>query len=275
MLPDCPNCGTAASGEYCSRCGQKRITRHHLSFGAFAREAFKEVGDLEHSKIFRTVCALLFRPGLLTSDYLSGRRAHWITPLKLYLALFALALFLYSLPWSVGMFDVTKVSPTRFASFDLRQGITDLAARQHVSESVVAGEINSRWRSYVSCAQILYPFLFALLLKPFYLRQRRFFTEHLIFGLHFQSFVILLTALAWPVYLLTGMQPARQSVWLSIFVIGVITTYLTVALHRVYGPSWPVSASKGVVLYVGHFVIYSLITFSLLGVAFCVAGRGL
>ncbi len=54
-LPACPNCGAAAaSGEYCSRCGQKRITRHHLSFGAFARDAFKEVVDLEHSKIFRT-----------------------------------------------------------------------------------------------------------------------------------------------------------------------------------------------------------------------------
>jgi hypothetical protein len=140
---------------------------------------------------------------------------------------------------------------------------------------VVADEINSRWRSYVSCAQILYPFLFALLLKPFYWRQRRFFTEHLIFGLHFQSFVISLTALAWPVYLLSGMQPAHQSLWLSIFVIGLITTYLTVALHRVYRQSWPVSASKGIVLYLGHFVIYSLVTFSLLGLAFRTAGRGL
>jgi len=47
------------------------------------------------------------------------------------------------------------------------------------------------------------------------------------------------------------------------------------ALHKVYRQSWPVRVSKGIVLYVGHFIIYTLVTFSLLGLAFRIAGSGL
>lgn len=47
------------------------------------------------------------------------------------------------------------------------------------------------------------------------------------------------------------------------------------ALHKVYRQSWPVRVSKGIVLYVGHFIIYPLVTFSLLGLAFRIAGSGL
>ena len=43
--------------------------------------------ELTHfdSKIFRTVQALLFRPGLLTVEYLAGRRKRYVLPLRLFL----------------------------------------------------------------------------------------------------------------------------------------------------------------------------------------------
>ncbi|CAN5429238.1 hypothetical protein BH18VER1_BH18VER1_07900 [soil metagenome] len=80
----CANCGTNLLGEYCFQCGQKRIPPDHLSLRRFVHEAVVHVGDFEHTKIFRTLRALLVRPGLLTTEYIAGKRADWVTPLKIF-----------------------------------------------------------------------------------------------------------------------------------------------------------------------------------------------
>jgi hypothetical protein len=95
--------------EYCSRCGQRRLADDHLSLKHFIHEAVVHVGDFEHTKIYRTVVALLIRPGLLTNEYLAGRRADWITPLKLYLTIFTTSFFLYSAFKSVALYDVSTL----------------------------------------------------------------------------------------------------------------------------------------------------------------------
>lgn len=47
--------------------------------------------DLTHEllhfdgKIFQSVATLLLRPGMLTKDHFEGRRARWISPIRLYL----------------------------------------------------------------------------------------------------------------------------------------------------------------------------------------------
>jgi hypothetical protein len=81
--PHCDNCGASVTGRYCGVCGQRLEPPLH-SLGHFARIATE---DLTHadSRVWRTLGALLARPGLLTREFLAGRRARYLPPVRLYL----------------------------------------------------------------------------------------------------------------------------------------------------------------------------------------------
>ena len=82
----CPNCQTILPGEskFCPDCGQKRI---HPKDHSVWHLIVESVGDFFHfdSKFFATLRPLLFRPGYLTNEYLSGKRARYFQPFKLFL----------------------------------------------------------------------------------------------------------------------------------------------------------------------------------------------
>ncbi len=79
----CPNCGAPPGDRYCGHCGQRvaelRPTLHEL-----LHEAFHEFSHVD-GKALRTVGLLLFRPGRLTREFVEGKRARSITPIRLYL----------------------------------------------------------------------------------------------------------------------------------------------------------------------------------------------
>ncbi len=83
--PDCLNCGTALQGQYCATCGQ-RASNRLISLWELLRDAFGDLLELD-SRLWRTVIPLLVRPGLLTHDYLIGRRARYMPPFRMYLVL--------------------------------------------------------------------------------------------------------------------------------------------------------------------------------------------
>ncbi len=81
----CQNCGAVLNGQYCASCGQRARARI-ISLWHLIKEA---AGDITHldSRLWRTMWPLLARPGLLTNEYLAGRRARFIPPFRLYLGL--------------------------------------------------------------------------------------------------------------------------------------------------------------------------------------------
>ena len=87
----CPNCGAPAHGPFCYACGQseKGMIRH-LS------EVMVDLADIVFnvdSRIFRSLGDLYFRPGYLTTEYLAGRRARYVTPFRLFFFLSIIAFF--------------------------------------------------------------------------------------------------------------------------------------------------------------------------------------
>ena len=84
---NCLNCGAVLTGKYCAGCGQKKVDRRDLSVRRFFGHLFNELTDLQSNKILRTFGALLFKPGLLTSEYLAGKKGFHIGPVRLYLTL--------------------------------------------------------------------------------------------------------------------------------------------------------------------------------------------
>lgn len=79
---NCLNCGTIVQGPYCHNCGQENIVPHE-SFWHMAKHFFYDITHFD-SKFFDTLKDLLLRPGFLSKEYVSGRRARYLNPIKMY-----------------------------------------------------------------------------------------------------------------------------------------------------------------------------------------------
>lgn len=97
----CRNCDAQVPGRFCAECGQSRDI-HVLSM-------HEVVGDVTHSllhldsRAWRTLKALVLKPGLLTNEFIAGRHQRYLPPFRLYLvisvAFFALSALLPDGQW--------------------------------------------------------------------------------------------------------------------------------------------------------------------------------
>ncbi len=91
----CLNCNAVVMGRYCQVCGQENVEPKesvwHL-VGHF-------IGDITHfdGKFFSSMRYLLFRPGFLSKEYIAGRRASHLHPIRMYVFTSFLFFFLFFL----------------------------------------------------------------------------------------------------------------------------------------------------------------------------------
>ncbi|WP_213086251.1 DUF3667 domain-containing protein [Roseateles sp. DAIF2] len=90
----CANCGVALRGAFCHGCGQSAHV--HRSLAHLVEESLHGLLHFE-TKAWRTLPALLWRPGRLTRDYIDGQRARYVSPLALFLFMVFLMFFTFAL----------------------------------------------------------------------------------------------------------------------------------------------------------------------------------
>jgi len=91
---NCLNCGQKVHTRFCSHCGQENKEPYETFWGLL----FHFVEDIFHydGKLFSTIKELFTKPGLLSSEYLSGKRMTYLHPIRFYLftsAFFFICLF--------------------------------------------------------------------------------------------------------------------------------------------------------------------------------------
>jgi hypothetical protein len=123
--PVCENCGAPLTGEYCAGCGQRHEPHVH-TLGHFASEAFESVTHAD-SRLWRTLGYLLVRPGFLSREFFSGRRARYLPPFRLYLVISLLFFVVAGLPDHVNL-DEDEGPPTAESIESLRKGADRLEA---------------------------------------------------------------------------------------------------------------------------------------------------
>ena len=288
----CPNCGSVATGRYCAICGQE-TTVELPSAGRFLREAAGRYVALD-SRLWRSLGALLFRPGFLTREYFAGRRRRYVRPARLFVALSIV--FFAILRFSAGPLDIVA-SPGGDASprgapvsealvrdanieastfgvridprltVDLRawpqlaplRGRVDAfnrLPRQEKLERLQAGVL--RFAPYAAIG--LLP-VFALLVKLAYaFRQRRHpsrpheYAAHLVFGAHNHAFLFLAASLM----ALIGVALVRVAlaVWIAV--------YLLASMKAVYGGGWIGVGVRAVLIAAAYWVFFALAIVGLL-----------
>lgn len=79
----CPNCGALKQGRFCAVCGQN--DRDYLqSLFPVLSHILAETFEAD-SRVWRTLGGLFFRPGFLSLEFSRNRRAHYLSPFRLYL----------------------------------------------------------------------------------------------------------------------------------------------------------------------------------------------
>lgn len=266
MLSTCLNCGARLSGPFCAQCGEEKIDRDHLKLGSFAHRALEDFTDVEHSKFFGTLFSLLVRPGFLTQEYLRGRKKAYIGPVKLYITIFALSVFLYSIYQPISVYDMRAITAADSRG-NWQRVLHEVAARKGIAYEVFVDAVSARWQRYISFSQIIYPLLVAALLKVFFWKRRRYYVEHLIFALQFLAFVYLSIIVLWPLYAAAGLKMTLGYFAVSAVYVLWQVIYLILALRRVYQPSLVIATLKGSLLYIGYFFASIVITLLALGAA--------
>jgi uncharacterized protein DUF3667 len=198
----CANCGAALADRYCSRCGQD--SHVSLSFGHFLHELVEGMFHVD-SSFWRTLRALVTRPGLLTEQYLGGKRRAYSPPFRTYLVI-SVVYFI-----AASMFDTAS---SRVVSSGGREMQASDCAQLAASpgwmlrfvpdlENRCVRALSDDRRALAATMQNLLPkVMFAVLplvaLVQFwvYRRQRPLYLENLVFVLHFQSFFYLACTLA-------------------------------------------------------------------------------
>ena len=273
----CLNCGAALTGEFCSTCGQK-VPRTDLTLRDFLHDTTEQLANWD-GKIPQTLKTLLLKPGALTIDFLEGRRARWLLPLRVYL--------ICSVAYFVGKQLVETVTdrsarPVANASLKLTgdNGSTTLSAEDSVeiaqglparifgkdrllraaADSEKLGrEINA---ALPKAMFVLLPF-FALLTRVAWHNRLPRYPAHLYLALHVHAawFVALLvnalkTPLWSPLAAVIGLASSVYLVW-----------YALVAMKRVFGESWARTLVKSTLVTVVYGFAFMAVGMALLGYA--------
>jgi hypothetical protein len=80
---NCLNCGATVVGKYCHICGQENIAPKE-SVWQLITHFFNDITHFD-GKFFSTLKDLLFKPGFLSKEYMKGRRASYLNPVRMYL----------------------------------------------------------------------------------------------------------------------------------------------------------------------------------------------
>ncbi len=291
-IPNCLNCGTQLRGQYCGHCGQRSQSRL-ISLWELISDAFGDLFEFD-SRLWQTVLPLLLKPGRLTRDYLQGRRARFMPPFRMYLVMslifFVVAFFdpreEFGLLFEpAGDAELTANEGSAIITFndsgdddedcdieaDDVVGLPAFLERrlsvermQQVCEQIVADKGKSLGAKVINntpTALIVLLPLMALVMKALYPMSRRYYVEHLLFFVHFHSFVFLLLTLE---ILLTRLATLLQisGVAMTIMVVATslyIPAYVFVAMRRVYGQGRFVTLLKFIPLAFSYITGFSVI----------------
>jgi hypothetical protein len=254
-------------GQYCSHCGQP-ILEHRRPLWGLLREFFGTIFDFD-SRFLSSLRTLLMKPGRLTQHFLKGKRASMLPPIRMYLVLSLLLFFFIEFPIpdadrsnvyvsgqlvgresedpDLGRLEIgiTATIPWLEPTIESKEEALRQMDPQRLLDAIFRGLEGS-----FSKALILFIPLLALVLKVLFLRRNRLYYDHVIFSLHFQSFLFLLIIVSWCFS------------WITPFAfLALLCTpiYLGLAMHRVYGQSWPWTLVKLATLLASYLFVLGLV----------------
>ena len=286
MPTACLNCSQPVERNFCAACGQRTGETRGPLFGLLG-DFFSEFLSID-GRHLRTAVRLAL-PGRLTQLYLEGKRASYVPPVRVYFVASLLFFLLVGLPsldaekTNVYVDDVLigRDEPDPAAmNFQLIE-FDDSARSEQIQakifsnvEDLYAMEPQALLDAFfaglertIPVALICFLPILAFGLKLLYIRRPFFYVDHLVFAIHFQSFMFVMiigVRLANSAGL-GHLSPPLLNYVLALFLLSPI--YLFFALRRVYEQGWIKTAFKAILLSLAYLVLAQpvmLVTFAII-----------
>jgi hypothetical protein len=285
---ECRNCGAPLQGPYCHRCGQEARSSQ-ITVRDFLVQGVEELFSVD-GKFLRSMRVLLFSPGRLTREFIDGKRARYVSPLRLFLT-GSVVLFAVS-----GLF--AEAGPLAHKSEPTG---SQLSAPRPAAPTAAAREVNApeknrrprpgwvvkfqRWRRGESAEQPVWDTLFrwgpsiifalvpifAALMMVAYRRAQPYFAVHLAFAFHLHAFALFLLSLDDPIEWLfvttTGSGTALVNAVFACGLLTILLAYGLIATRRVYGGGWASTVVKSAAVVLCHLTIATVVMVVVLVVA--------
>jgi Protein of unknown function (DUF3667) len=252
----CPNCGTGPIAAYCAACGERQPSHADYSARAVAIEVGSEFLSVD-GRLWRSIVALLSKPGLLTKEYFSGRRGRYMRPFSLFIMLNVE--FFFVQPYT-GLMRYTYESYV--GSHGARAQAQAKQRSLFLNDAHFVQRFDDTLQDQKKSLLLFAIPVFALSLMALYARSGRVYVEHLVFSVHAYAFTVFyLTAMGTLWFMVLNLT-YRHLAWArplvvpftgeagTVSVLGAgMLVYLAVALHRFYGTSPILAVARAAVLF--------------------------
>lgn len=226
-----------------------------MRVGHLLKELLGELLNYDH-KVFSSFWLLISRPGFLAAEYLEGRRARHLSPLRLYVVTSFVTFFLFSFvpagqhgkaapkPVDIQIEGVELVGPLGGTHHPKPGWASELKARTKQAQAD-PDRFKQTFFTHLSRALFLLMPMFALLLFLLHLRRGTLFIEHLVLSLHYHAFSFLVILALMGLALLPG---EGWGTWPGLVIFCLPPVYLALALQRLHHRGWFRSILKAVVV---------------------------
>jgi hypothetical protein len=255
----CLNCDALLQGHFCAHCGQP----HHAldpSLHDLLHEATHEFLHLD-GKILTTLKDLIFFPGRLSTEFLAGKRARYIGPIRLYLTMSLLFFLLMgynsdkAIQHGSGIHAETQIN---ISNKDPKISQWFNRSIAHALEDPKAF-LHEMMANTSHIMFVLVP-LFALILRFIYFRRTLRYPAYVYFALHLHAFFFLVLAVKLLIGLLKIDWLENAAGWIQFFWMPI---YLFMAMRRVFG-----GTRRRTLL---RFAVLNMVYFPCLGVGLLLA----
>ncbi|WP_417666281.1 DUF3667 domain-containing protein [Pseudidiomarina sp.] len=254
---NCLNCNAPLEGEFCHHCGQ-----HHR---VYIRSIFAVLGDLMgeighwDSRFYRTLRGLFLKPGFLTLEFMRGRHASYVPPLRLYFFISLFAFIVFSSFIEIGFTPETMKAADPNNQIQIEEMQVDFpfldveqqnALKERIKYLTANPDIFAQRLTQLAPQMMLLMLPFwALFLKLLYIYRSHYYLEHLTLALHTHAFILLsLLGITLVTELFDYLAVISSIAWLgdlgSWFDTGLflwIFVYLLLTQKNFYQQSWPVT----------------------------------
>ncbi len=288
---DCPNCQTSydSSFKYCPECGQANKDLR-LDFKYFINEFLTGMFNLD-SKIFRTLKLLLFKPGKLSKEFISGKRSSYIPPVRLYLIgslIYFTISSLVSNPVKItevpsdqsdsksNIITLDNLDSLQTLLPETRNNEAELGSGDSILERNLAGErlkkmgteegrkqFKENIMRYIPIGMFIFVPITAFILFILF-RRNSYYIEHLIFVIHLQTlFYMIFTVLN--LLELIILPEAIQLVTAALFI-----CLLVIWVKKYYNVKWLAAVGKSVLFLMMYSFIFLFFFAIIAGISFFV-----
>ena len=230
----CFNCQASLHGKYCHNCGQKVLEPNERTVKHFFIQFLGSAFFLENN-FAKNLWMLTTRPGLLTIDFIEGRRKRWMPPLSIFL-LINLLYFWFSPLTDLNLSLREQLMQPQHEQ--LAHYLVDAKLKsENISLDKLEGWYNKKSSTFANTLIIIHIPIFAAFMVLLFVRKKFFYTDHFIYALHFFSVALVIGLIqSGLIYLFAwfNILGAAFGPFMSLLFLAFILTYTFLSVKKVY-----------------------------------------